>query len=482
MAETTPTTMRVRSILKGLDLANRNELKKCLPKGCKMPDGLTTARYPSALLGVLNKGEEYALLGCIAEDMLRFEKENICWSNLKKIILKHQPSMEEGLIAKVEKSKTTEPFLEVLRVTREKMDEIVRGELQGETQIIRDLVEGHPDARTVDQLFEIKLTGMLKDNWTDFMLQLFAYGSIDTGVKDLYLVLPLQQTVLRYNLKDWTKRDDYHKVLNTNVAKMQKSSAMDMLVGTFIRMKFKIGTHMPKLKSLKDTFEKLGDPSAPYQVFLSAPHNTRMSITDLELGVGAGVIAKYGYQVYVHSQYIINLCTEGAGDDWNTDLLAKNLQYANALGCKGVVVHVGKSTSRPVPRAIESMRKNIMKVLEYATVECPLLLETPAGQGTETLTKDNDFMDFVESFEDKRLRACVDTCHIFACGHKPLEFLEKIKKREGMVKLIHYNDSATPCGSCVDRHAFMGTGHIGMEGMKKIAETCGEVGWPMVIE
>jgi deoxyribonuclease-4 len=128
------------------------------------------------------------------------------------------------------------------------------------------------------------------------------------------------------------------------------------------------------------------------------------------------------------------------------------------------------------------MQETLKNALAHATPDCPLLLETPAGQGTELLRGAEEFMDFVESFGDQRLRACLDTCHVFACGHKPLEYLGKMRERAGLLKLVHYNDSAAPCGSCVDRHAYMGTGHIGMEGMKAIAELCTAGQVPMVIE
>lgn len=36
------------------------------------------------------------------------------------------------------------------------------------------------------------------------------------------------------------------------------------------------------------------------------------------------------------------------------------------------------------------------------------------------------------------------------------------------VKLIHTNDSKTPLGSHVDRHANIGEGHIGLEGFRRI--------------
>jgi deoxyribonuclease-4 len=51
-----------------------------------------------------------------------------------------------------------------------------------------------------------------------------------------------------------------------------------------------------------------------------------------------------------------------------------------------------------------------------------------------------------------------------------------------LLKLVHYNDSLEACGSCLDRHAFMGSGHIGLEGMIAIAELCSSAGVPMLTE
>jgi deoxyribonuclease-4 len=121
--------------------------------------------------------------------------------------------------------------------------------------------------------------------------------------------------------------------------------------------------------------------------------------------------------------------------------------------------------------------------MEHATPECPILLETPAGQGSETLTTYTEFVEFVLLFKDPRLRVCVDTCHVFACGYQPIDYLKRITKyNKKLLKLVHYNDSATPCGSCLDRHAFMGTGHVGIDQMLEIAKLCHANQMPMVIE
>lgn len=152
-------------------------------------------------------------------------------------------------------------------------------------------------------------------------------------------------------------------------------------------------------------------------------------------------------------------------------------------GFKGVVVHVGKSTNKDPIKAIQNMKDNLKTAMEHATAECPILLETPAGQGSETLTSETEFIEFVLEFQDPRLRICVDTCHVFATGKQPLNYIQRITKyNKKLLKLIHFNDSATPCGSCVDRHAFVGMGHIGIEQMSAIGNHCYEHNLPMLIE
>lgn len=481
---TTTEPVRVRQILSSLDLQGRNGLKKLLPKGIVMPDEDSTGRYPNALLSILNPDESYALLGCIAEEMLSYPATDITTDTLEKVTQKWQPGIPATALAKLKSSTTTEPFLQHLRTTRTKMDAVIEGKLEGETAVQYKNVQGHPDARTPTQLFEIKLTGMLKKNWQAFLFQVFAYAALEPTATDIYLVLPLQDTVWHHNVQTWTNRTQYRDALETAATKMQQNSVMDLITGALIRQAFRIGTHISKLKVLKQTFENIQDTSAPYQVFLGAPNNTKMAIPDSELAAASAIIASRNIQMYVHSQYLINMCAPPQGDSiWGADLLARNLAYANTLGCKGVVVHVGKSTTKPLPEALENMRKTINRVLKYASPNCPLLLETPAGQGSEVLTDRQQFIDFVNEFADPRLRICVDTCHVFACGHNPLEYINQVTTTNPtLLKLIHYNDSAAPCGSCVDRHAFMGSGHIGMDGMKAIAERCGALNLPMVIE
>lgn len=477
--------IRVRQLLSALNSVERAELKKLLPPKVatnppEEPDGV---RYPTALLAALPKEESYSTLGWITEDMLHYPPAEITTARLQVVANARCPSLTPEALLKVAKSKTTEPFLEHIRETRKKLRFVARGDFQYEAEIgAPGPVRGHPDIRTPTQIFEVKMTGMLKKNWVDFLFQAFAYAALAPETTDLYIVLPLQEIVWAHDVRTWTKRAEFRAFLE-RAAKHKDETTGDALVGALLRETYLIGCHVPKLKSLVDTVRSLPD-RRPYQIFLAGPQNSKLNIADAELAAARATVESTGARVFIHSPYIINLCSPpGAADDYHTALLIKNLQYGSAMGSRGVVVHVGKSTTQPLATAMEHMRTNIAKAMAHATADCPLLLETPAGQGSEVLKEREAFIDFVAGFADPRLRICVDTCHVFACGHAPADYVRSaLAKDPTLLKLIHYNDSATPCGSCLDRHALVGQGHIGIATMEDVAKTAAAAAVPMLIE
>ena len=232
------------------------------------------------------------------------------------------------------------------------------------------------------------------------------------------------------------------------------------------------------------TIQELGE-EVPYQIFLGNPRAlSGLHISENELREVASIMGHR--RVYVHAPYIINLCMAARPMDTNAkETLIKNLQYAVLAGFRGVVVHVGKSLKMAPDEALSIMLQNIMDVLEHATPECPLLLETPAGQGTEMLTSMDAFLQFASEISrdisEVNFGICLDTCHVFTCGHDPLEYAQKAHAT-GLLRLVHFNDSASACGDCVDRHAFIGTGKIGAERLRTIAAYCSRIAVDMVIE
>jgi deoxyribonuclease IV len=483
-------TIRVRQILSNLNVNQKTALKKLLPPKLSVPD-CATNKYPSALLGIFPEDEvgKYAHLGIVTEQLLRMPSAEVHLETLLEILRGYLSDFSEEQEAKLRKSVTTQPYLDCVKVTRTSLESVLRvtaaeGPLKFEEEIVFGSVAGHPDMWNKTQVFEVKTTGMMKENWTSFLFQVFAYGALMPDVKDIYLVLPLQKLVWHQSLSGWAKRTEFRTFLTSWSTTAQTDKVESYMNASVLCSEHCIGSHIGKQKTITDTIRSVAQSPAPYQIFLSGPQNSNIKTDDKDLASAHALIDATGARIFVHSQYLINLSNKDTPDAWHEKLLIKNLQVCRAFGGKGVVVHVGKAVKLQKGEALEQMRAAISHVLPHATPECPLLLETPAGQGTELLTDMKEFLDFVESFQSTSLRVCVDTCHVFASGHDPKVYLEAALARSGLLKLVHYNDSLGACGSCVDRHAHIasGEGLIGFPKMSEIAELCSSHNIPMVIE
>lgn len=466
-----------------MNAVEKADLKKCLPAKIPVPAEPDGTRYPAALLAQLAVAaptEQYSLAGCITEELMRLPPEAVTKEALVTTTQRICPAFSAISITKLLKSVTTEPYLNHIRETIKKMRAVAIGTFRIEEEVGSGPVRGHPDLRTDTQVFEIKMTGRLRENWQDFLYQVFAYAALAPDVTDLYLVLPLQEIVWHYDVRTWTGREAFRGILEAAATKKDDSKGGALL----LLATHPIGSHMPKRKSLVDTIYGL-PPGRPAQIFLSGPQSSHLNISDAELVAAGAAIAATGANLYIHSPYIINLCTAttAENDSYHTRLLIKNLQYGAIIGARGVVVHVGKSTTQPLEVALATMKANLIAAMEHATEACPILLETPAGQGTEVLCSRGPFVEFVMSIGDPRVRMCIDTCHVFVSGEDPLVYVtEVVAHQKEALALIHFNDSATVCGSCLDRHAFVGEGHVGLATLSKIATVATSAGIHMVIE
>jgi DNA polymerase/3'-5' exonuclease PolX len=81
-----------------------------------------------------------------------------------------------------------------------------------------------------------------------------------------------------------------------------------------------------------------------------------------------------------------------------------------------------------------------------------------------------------------RVMFCIDTCHIFVCGYPIHEaggwgkYIKEFEKKVGKNKIaaVHLNDSATPLGGRIDKHADIGVGAIFKNNLGALREI---VGW-----
>jgi deoxyribonuclease-4 len=234
-----------------------------------------------------------------------------------------------------------------------------------------------------------------------------------------------------------------------------------------------IGTHVPKLGSLLATLEAHKN-SYPIQLFLAGNTAFRTPVrTNDVVAAGNWRLAQSPIQpVFIHAPYCINLC-DPEGRQGLTCLI-NCLTLAELARFNGVVVHVGKSVKQPRDTAYNHMMQNLVTVLNACKLQyTQLLLETPAGQGTELLTSPQELAEFVlavrkQLHDPDSLALCLDTCHVFAAGWQPMAYLERLQELDRLVALIHYNDSATELGSRVDRHASPGTGRIPAEQLQRV--------------
>ena len=97
-------------------------------------------------------------------------------------------------------------------------------------------------------------------------------------------------------------------------------------------------------------------------------------------------------------------------------------------------------------------------------INTKLIIETPAGQGTELLTDLNNFIEFFNSFtkeQQKYLGICLDTAHTWALGYELDEAYDILfKKNAKNITLIHLNNSLVNKGDKKDRHATILNGNI----------------------
>jgi deoxyribonuclease-4 len=179
-------------------------------------------------------------------------------------------------------------------------------------------------------------------------------------------------------------------------------------------------------------------------------------------------------QLVIHAVYLLNCASEDKElREKSLTALKIALDSGARLGAVGVVLHPGSALKSDVDEALERAGATIKEALAE-TDGCALHLEDTAGAGG---TLGRSFEELAKLLElaggDKRLGVCLDSCHLLASGYDVrsaeslAEVIEEFDRVVGCDRLgsLHVNDSATPLGSNRDRHANLGDGEIGADGI-----------------
>lgn len=179
--------------------------------------------------------------------------------------------------------------------------------------------------------------------------------------------------------------------------------------------------------------------------------------------------------VLVHAPYTLNPCAEKPETAQFAELCMRDdLVRCTAMKTPFYNFHPGSHVGQGIGVGVEKTTALLNRILDDST-DTIVLIETMAGQGSEIGGAFEQVKAIIDGVErNDRVGVCLDTCHVFAAGYDiandPDGVLTQFDRVIGLdrLKFIHLNDSKFECGEHKDRHAAIGEGFIGLEGMGRI--------------
>jgi deoxyribonuclease-4 len=195
--------------------------------------------------------------------------------------------------------------------------------------------------------------------------------------------------------------------------------------------------------------------------------------------------------VFIHAVYLINCASPDPElREKSHQSLTHALRIGDGIGAGGVVLHPGSSKGAPTEEAIPLIADALLEALEESE-SCPILLENTAGSG-DTIGRTCDELAAVidQANGDSRIGICLDSCHLLASGHEVRDSAELEQVIDGYDRAVgldrllclHLNDSKTKLGSNVDRHANLGDGELGEDGIRTFLGEPRFEGLPVLLE
>lgn len=195
--------------------------------------------------------------------------------------------------------------------------------------------------------------------------------------------------------------------------------------------------------------------------------------------------------VVIHAVYLINCATKDKElRKKSLASLTHALRTGDGIGAAGVVLHPGAQKGEPHGPSMKRAAKVIAAAVKDSE-SCPLLLEQTAGHKG---LLGRDFDETAELIDlaggGERLGLCLDSCHLFVQGYDVTDpdslaaIVDEADTKVGLERLrcLHVNDAAAPLGSCRDRHANLGKGEMGRQGLAAFLSEPRFEGLPATLE
>jgi deoxyribonuclease-4 len=213
----------------------------------------------------------------------------------------------------------------------------------------------------------------------------------------------------------------------------------------------------------------------------------------------ANILKKNNINLIVHASYTINIAQKWDEYSWWITQLLIEIDLANILGAKFIVLHLGKSLDLDINVALNNMYSSLIYIANKidSTMDIKILLETSSGQGSEMCIRLEDLSRFINKLLNHknkkisdRFGICIDTCHIYSAGYDintsgdVIKYIKDFDKYIGLknLKVLHLNNSKTELGSNKDRHDNIYKGTINPDGLSEFIKLCFKLNVPIILE
>jgi len=266
-------------------------------------------------------------------------------------------------------------------------------------------------------------------------------------------------------------------------------------------MKYKLGAHLSSAGGHKNALNSLIEKGGNcLQIFSSSPRAWKPAQISSEL---VEEFRKLKNElkidpIYFHALYLINLADPAETGEKSIKALVSELRLAPQMGVLGSIVHTGSFKKDELritnyelikdTKEYKTLIGNIKNVLENTPDNSLLILENAGnrkiGQSIEQLSS------ILESINNRRLKVCLDTCHLHAAGYDLRSkenfeiFLNRFDSIIGLnnLEVVHLNDSRDQFGSLRDRHDNIGEGNVGLDVFRNFLNNPRTKHLPFIIE
>ncbi len=208
----------------------------------------------------------------------------------------------------------------------------------------------------------------------------------------------------------------------------------------------------------------------PPQRWNSAPCKAGIENDFMKRLPGSGVKA-----VFFHGIYLVNLANpDPKAQQLGYLSLKHDLELCSRMKAQGVIFHVGSMKDEPDEKlGYVRAAETINRVMADSPDDSRLMLEVAAGSGAIIGDRMEELAEIYAHVKaQKRVGFALDTQHMWASGYDIRDDSSGVVNEADRVLsidkiwAIHLNDSIPERGSRKDRHANLGEGTIGLEGLK----------------